>query len=96
MWIFRKKKHHHLPTDALFVKLTDILKTQVAIMAELTRLQAAVDANTKATSDVTALVAAIPAPAAPVDQAAEQAAVDGLATQVETNNAALAGIKAPA
>lgn len=94
MWIFRKKKHH-LPTDALFVKLSDILKTQVAIMADLTRLQAAVDANTKATSDVTALVAAIPAPAAPV-ASIDQAAVDALATQVETNNTALAAIKAPA
>lgn len=94
MWIFRKKKHH-LPTDALFVKLSDILKTQVAIMADLTRLQAAVDANTKAASDVTALVAAIPV-AVPAPPPIDQAAVDALATQVETNNAALGAIKAPA
>lgn len=98
-WPFRRERHNHpLPNDTLFDTvidaLTEVLEGQEQFMADLARLQAAVDANTQAVADVAALVAAIPAPVAP--STTDQTAIDDLAGKVEANNTALGGIKAPA
>ena len=58
------------------------------IMVDLTALTAAVAANTKAVSDVTAVVAALKA-------SDDQTAVDALTAQVSTNNIALEALVPP-
>lgn len=71
-------------------ELAKIEKRQEQIMADLTRLNAAVAANTQAVADVQAVVAGL-------KSADDQAAVDAAAAQIEANNAAMEAMKpAPA
>lgn len=58
-----------------------IAETQITLMADLTKLTQAVEANTAAT---TAAVAALQAPST------DQPAIDTLQTQIEANTASLA------
>lgn len=85
LW-FRRKRHEPLSHDALFATLTEVLRNQRNIMADVTRLNAAVAANTAAVADVQAVVAAL-------QSADDQVAVDAAATQIETNTAALEALK---
>jgi hypothetical protein len=64
-----------------------VLLSLEAIMADLTKLNAAVAANTQAVTDVTAVVAA--------GSTADQAGVDAATAQIETNTAALEALKTP-
>lgn len=70
----------------VLAKLKEIEKRQERIMADTTKLTAAVAANTQAVTDVQAVVAAL-------RSGDDQAAIDAAATQVETNNAALNALK---
>ena len=67
-------------------KLREIEERQRQIMADTTRLAAAVAANTAAVADVQAVVAGLKG-------SDVQAAVDAAAAQIETNNAALEALK---
>lgn len=67
-------------------KLLEIEKRQRQIMADTTRLTAAVAANTAAVADVQAVVAGL-------KNADDQAAVDAAAGQIESNTAALEALK---
>lgn len=84
----RHRRHHPLSNEQIAAKLDDILKTQVAIMADLTRLNSAVAANTTAVADVSALVVAL-------QSSTDQTGIDAAATQIEANNTALNGLKPP-
>lgn len=68
--------------------LTRIEHTLEAIMADLTKLNAAVAANTQAVTDVQAVVAGL-------QSATDQAGVDAATTAIETNTAALEALKTP-
>ena len=66
-----------------------VLLSLETIMADLTKLNAAVAANTQAVTDVQAVVSGLQA------GAADQAGVDAATAQIETNTAALEGLKTP-
>ena len=72
--------------DHEFKKL--VLLALETFMADLTKLNAAVAANTQAVTDVTAVVAGL-------QSGSDQAGVDAAAAQIETNTAALEALKAP-
>jgi hypothetical protein len=69
-------------------KLREIEERQKQIMADTTKLTAAVAANTQAVADVQAVVAGLRG-------ASDQVAVDAAATQIEANTSALEALKPP-
>lgn len=66
-----------------------VLRSLEKIMADLTKLNAAVAANTQAVTDVQAVVAGL-------STGSDQAGVDAAAEQIATNTAALEALKTPA
>lgn len=79
IWSFRRRPD---PNTQL---LQQLLYQGKIIMADLTSLTAAVEANTTATNAVVAEVATL-------KSSAEQAAIDALTTTITTNNTALQGL----
>lgn len=77
--------------DTVIATLIEVMKNQRAIMADLSVLQASVDANTQAVADVAAEVSALKT--ATVGPSADQGAIDIIASQITANNAALAALK---
>ena len=83
IWWLRRRK----PKLAYVLKkLREIEERQILIMADTTKLAAAVAANTQAVADVQAVVAGL-------KSADDQAAVDAATAQIEQNNAALEALK---
>lgn len=86
VWFLIRKRRHRVPYSTLVATVMEMLKIQGELMADLTRLQAAVAANTQAVEDIKAVIAAGGTP---------QADIDAIATQVEANTAALEALKPP-
>lgn len=85
MFAFLHAHHHGLDDRTLLIK---ILENQNEIMADLTKLQASVAANTEATNAAVKLITST----SPTDQAD----VDALTSAVDANTAALTAAVAPA
>lgn len=87
LYIFTRMRANYLRFH-LGLKLNRLLHIQREIMADLTALTAAVEANTKAVADVKAAFDAL--------ASRDQPAIDTAAAQIAANNAALAAIVTPA
>lgn len=79
-WLRRRPAWH------ILAKLHEIERRQIQIMADLTKLNAAVAANTQAVADVQAVVAGL-------TSGSDQDAIDAAATQIEANTTALEALK---
>lgn len=81
-----RKHHEERPWDFVRDKLREIEERQKHIMADTTKLTAAVAANTQAVADVQAVVAGL-------RSTEDQAAIDAASAQIENNNSALEALK---